>query len=105
MESQVVLECIVQVYPKPLNGWYKNGGSYILLKYKNILQFNSFLFLEKLHDGLKYNISEALINLYTWQLNLTIRNLKKGDFGAYTCSSVNALGKDEKRINLQGELS
>ncbi|KAL5277380.1 hypothetical protein ACFFRR_002552 [Megaselia abdita] len=81
VDSQVVLECIVQVYPKPLNGWYKNA--------------------EKLHDGIKYNISEALINLYTWQLNLTIRNLKKADFGAYTCSSVNALGKDEKRINLQ----
>lgn len=27
VESQVVLECIVQVYPKPLNGWYKNTGT------------------------------------------------------------------------------
>ncbi|XP_055381701.1 lachesin [Condylostylus longicornis] len=83
VERSVTLECIVEVYPKPLNGWYKNEG--------NI----------KLHDGPKYNISEAMLNMYTWQLNLTIRNLQKNDFGAYSCSSVNALGKSEALIRLQ----
>lgn len=56
----------------------------------------------KLHSSNKYNISDAMINLYTWHLNLTIRHLTKADFGAYTCSSVNALGKSEARIRLQG---
>lgn len=40
--------------------------------------------------------------MYTWHLNLTIRHLTKADFGAYSCSSVNALGKSEARIRLQG---
>ncbi|XP_036322337.1 lachesin [Rhagoletis pomonella] len=84
VEREVTLECIVEVYPKPLNGWYRNEGNL------------------KLHSSNKYNISEAMINLYTWHLNLTIRHLTKADFGAYTCSSVNALGKSEARIRLQG---
>ncbi|XP_043865131.1 neural cell adhesion molecule 2 isoform X3 [Drosophila mojavensis] len=83
VEREVTLECIVEVYPKPLNGWYRNEGNV------------------KLHNSNKYNISEAMINLYMWHLNLTIRHLTKSDFGAYTCSSVNALGKSEARIRLQ----
>ncbi|KAI9578568.1 hypothetical protein GQX74_009142 [Glossina fuscipes] len=51
--------------------------------------------------GNKYNISEGMINMYTWHLNLTIRHIMKSDFGAYSCSSVNALGKSEARIRLQ----
>lgn len=57
----------------------------------------------KLHDGLKYTISEGLMNAYTWQMNLTIKNLQKNDFGSYTCTSVNALGKQDARIRLQGD--
>ncbi|KAH8272139.1 hypothetical protein KR018_002179, partial [Drosophila ironensis] len=83
IEREVTLECFVEVYPKPLNGWYRNEGNV------------------KLHNGIKYNISEQMINLYTWHLNLTIRHLTKSDFGAYSCSSVNALGKSEARIRLQ----
>lgn len=26
VEREVTLECIVEVYPKPLNGWYRNEG-------------------------------------------------------------------------------
>lgn len=57
----------------------------------------------KLHNSNKYNISEEMINLYTWHLNLTIKYLTKSDFGSYSCSSVNALGKSETRIRLQGK--
>ncbi|XP_032571989.1 lachesin isoform X2 [Drosophila sechellia] len=83
VEKEVTLECIVEVFPKPLNGWYRSEG--------NI----------KLHNGNKYNISEEMINIYTWHLNLTIRHLTKSDFGTYSCSSVNALGKSESLIRLQ----
>ncbi|XP_070140681.1 lachesin isoform X2 [Drosophila kikkawai] len=83
LEREVTLECMVEVYPKPLNGWYRNEG--------NI----------KLHNGSKYNITEQMISQYAWHLNLTIKHLTKSDFGAYSCSSVNALGKSETRIRLQ----
>lgn len=115
MEREVTLECIVEVYPKPLNGWYRNEGTIehilslikaflIILIYIIILLLLFYFFAGnvKLHNGNKYNISEAMINLYMWHLNLTIRHLTKADFGAYSCSSVNALGKSETRIRLQG---
>lgn len=56
----------------------------------------------KLYHGEKYTMTEAQINAYTWQMNLTINDLKKSDFGAYVCSSINALGKSDARIRLQG---
>lgn len=56
----------------------------------------------KLYEGEKYTINEEKLNAYTWQLNLTVKNLHKGDFGPYICSSINALGKSDARIRLQG---
>ncbi|XP_055589719.1 protein amalgam-like [Uranotaenia lowii] len=82
VESHVLLQCTVEAFPAPLNGWYKNDGV-------------------KLYEGEKYVISEEKLNAYTWQLNLTVKNLQKGDFGAYVCSSINALGKSDSRIRLQ----
>uniref|UniRef100_A0A182IN89 Uncharacterized protein n=1 Tax=Anopheles atroparvus TaxID=41427 RepID=A0A182IN89_ANOAO len=55
----------------------------------------------KLYEGEKYTISEEKLNAYTWQLNLTVENLHKGDFGPHICSSINALGKSDVRIRLQ----
>lgn len=31
VEREVTLECIVEVYPKPLNGWYRNEGTIELI--------------------------------------------------------------------------
>ena len=74
-----------------------------MFDFSNIIFFLIFFIGNvKLHNGAKYKISEALINPYTWQMNLTITNLVKADFGAYTCTSVNALGKEDARIRLQG---
>lgn len=56
----------------------------------------------KLYHGEKYHIIESMINSFTWQMNLTVRNLQKSDFGQYVCSSENALGKSDAPIRLQG---
>lgn len=29
VESHVLLECLVEVFPKPLNGWYRNGKIFV----------------------------------------------------------------------------
>nr|CAD7395539.1 unnamed protein product [Timema cristinae] len=57
---------------------------------------------EKLIDNDKYSIEEILLNEYSLLMNLTIRNLERRDFGGYLCSSVNALGKVEGAVRLQG---
>ncbi|XP_050084709.1 protein amalgam-like [Anopheles aquasalis] len=82
VDSHVLLQCIVEAFPTPLNGWHRHDGM-------------------KLYEGEKYTINEEKLNAYTWQLNLTVKNLHKGDFGPYICSSINALGKSDARIRLQ----
>lgn len=39
VESHVLLECIVEVFPKPLNGWYRNDGRYTM---KTLMSTNFF---------------------------------------------------------------
>lgn len=53
-------------------------------------------------EGPKYEMTETPVNEYTLFLNLTIRVLERRDFGAYICSSSNAMGKAEGVIRLQG---
>lgn len=50
----------------------------------------------------KYIIQEAMVNEFSFLMNLTIRSLEKRDFGGYNCSSSNAFGKDQGTISLQG---
>lgn len=47
-------------------------------------------------------MTDIQINAYTWQMNLTINKLQKSDFGSYVCSSINALGKADASVRLQG---
>ena len=58
---------------------------------------------EKLLESSKYEISEVPINYYSLHMNLRILNVQKHDFGGYVCASVNALGKVEGGVRLQGE--
>lgn len=51
----------------------------------------------------KYTMTEFLLSDYAWQMNLTIHDLEKRDFGGYACSAVNALGSAENVVRLQGE--
>jgi hypothetical protein len=55
-------------------------------------------------DSAKYEISESPINEYSWHMILKIMNVQKHDFGGYVCASVNALGKVEGDVRLQGKL-
>lgn len=50
----------------------------------------------------KYKMTEAPINEYSLQMDLTITNLEHKDFGGYLCIAKNALGKAEGSIRLQG---
>lgn len=48
-------------------------------------------------------MTEVQLNSYTWKLSLAIRNITQTDFGIFVCSSINALGKSEAQIRLQGK--
>jgi neurotrimin len=78
----VLIQCYVEASPKAMNHWMRSTG-------------------EKLIPSEKYVIEEVPINEYSLLMNLTIRNLEKRDFGGYTCSSSNALGKAEGTVRLQ----
>ncbi|CAK9804131.1 Lac [Anthophora quadrimaculata] len=80
--SDVVLRCYVESWPKALNTWYRHGGI-------------------KLLSDQKYVLTEVPVNDYAYHLNLTIRRLNRNDFGNYTCSVENLLGKAEGTIRLQ----
>lgn len=30
VDSRVMLQCIVEAFPKPLNGWYRNEGLFLI---------------------------------------------------------------------------
>jgi len=70
---------------------------------KNSEIFPFALYLgEKLLPSDKYVMTEYQLNEYSWQMNLTVNSLEKRDFGGYVCSSVNALGKYDGVVRLQG---
>lgn len=50
-------------------------------------------------------VQETRTGDYMSVLTLTVRELRGQDFGGYICASVNALGKAEGGIRLQGGLS
>lgn len=52
--------------------------------------------------GGKYIMSETQLNEYSFYMNLTIKGLERKDLGGYVCASVNALGKVEGSVRLQG---
>ncbi|XP_014608379.1 PREDICTED: lachesin-like [Polistes canadensis] len=82
VDSDVVLQCYVEASPQAMNTWYRDSG-------------------EKLPPNDKYTMSEEQLSDYSWQMNLTVKSLKKADFGGYVCSTVNALGKAEGCVRLQ----
>ncbi|KAF7415182.1 hypothetical protein HZH68_003671 [Vespula germanica] len=81
--SNVILQCYVESSPRASNTWYKDNGI-------------------KLLTNDKHNVSEFTVNDYAYQLNLTIKQLSRNDFGSYICSAENPYGKAEGTIRLQG---
>ncbi|XP_051154279.1 lachesin [Leptopilina boulardi] len=82
LNSDVTLQCYVEASPQTMNTWYRNIS-------------------EKLLPSDKYTMTEHALTDYSWQMNLTVHNLEKKDFGGYICSSVNALGNAEGIVRLQ----
>ncbi|CAH1153414.1 unnamed protein product [Phaedon cochleariae] len=79
--SDVHVQCYVEASPKAMNHWMRENG-------------------EKLIPSDKYIMEESINNEYSLQMNLTILNLDKTDFGGYICTSSNALGKAEGVVRL-----
>ncbi|XP_001599961.2 lachesin [Nasonia vitripennis] len=82
VNKDVVLQCTVEASPQAMNTWFTDKG-------------------DKLLPSEKYLMTERQTNDYSWEMNLTIRSLKKDDFLGYICTSENALGKAEGAVRLQ----
>ncbi|KAK0082325.1 hypothetical protein PV325_010666 [Microctonus aethiopoides] len=83
VNRNVTLQCTVEASPRAMHTWYRNQD-------------------EKLLPSPKFTMSEFALNDYSWQMNLTVHDLEKKDFGGYTCAAVNALGKADAVVRLQG---
>ncbi|XP_011315435.1 lachesin [Fopius arisanus] len=82
VNRNVTLQCSVEASPRAMNTWLRDKG-------------------EKLLPSGKYTMTEFQQNEYSWQMNLTVHNLEKNDFGGYSCGAVNAVGKAEASVRLQ----
>ncbi|XP_043277287.1 lachesin-like [Venturia canescens] len=82
INSDVVLQCYVEASPRSMNTWLRDKG-------------------DRLLPSDKYTMTEFSLSEYSWQMNLTIHNLERVDFGGYACSAVNALGNAENVVRLQ----
>lgn len=94
--GDLLLRCRATGNPEPVVIWRREDGRNITLRNENSVKRRI-----KILEGEKHGISEATINDYAYQLNLTVKRLDKSDFGTYTCSAENAFGKTEGSIRLQ----
>ncbi|XP_060537057.1 lachesin-like [Cylas formicarius] len=78
----VVMQCGVQASPKAMNHWMRDTG-------------------EKIIPSEKHEMEEKIVNEYSLEMNLKIRNIERKDIGGYICTSSNALGKAEGTVRLQ----
>nr|XP_012135153.1 PREDICTED: protein sidekick-2-like isoform X3 [Megachile rotundata] len=94
--SDLQLQCHATGTPKPVVTWRREDGRNITLRTEHGVQRGIKLLPDEKHD-----LSEVTLNDYAYQLNLTIRRLNRDDFGSYTCSAENLLGKADGTIRLQ----
>ncbi|XP_049816616.1 lachesin [Schistocerca nitens] len=79
--TDVALQCHVEASPKAINYWTRDTGEMIIA-----------------ND--KYNMTEINSSLYSVQMKLVIRKIKKSDLGGYKCISKNSIGDAEGNIRL-----
>ena len=79
------MECHVTAYPQVRMLWKRNGVE-IRSSWKYVVEV--------------YNEGDNKISL-----SLRIRSLEETDYGTYTCSADNRLGKDKETMILYGECS
>lgn len=83
--SNVTLDCHSEAYPPAVNYWAKEGHKIFL---------NNDKFVVSVRKG-----------GYKTHMQLTVRQLREHDFGAYKCLSENLLGSTEGSVKLYGELA
>jgi len=83
--TKVVLSCIVQSSPKPINFWAKQSP-----KGEDV----------NIQHGSRYSLNEEYQNSYTTKMFLTIE-VRRKDFGTFACKSRNSLGEAQATVQLQ----
>ena len=81
--QSVILECLVEAFPKSLNYWTRKDGQLLIS-----------------NDRHAVTVQE---NTYKMHMKLTILSLTKEDFGTYMCLARNSLGPTEGIIRVYGE--
>ncbi|XP_068246387.1 lachesin-like [Palaemon carinicauda] len=79
LNSDLMLSCHVEAYPKPITFWKKNNNEIMII------------------DGPKYKVRETTESYHT-NMTLVIRDLKKEDIGTYTCVARNSINTAEEPI-------
>ncbi|XP_076305078.1 lachesin-like [Tachypleus tridentatus] len=82
--SQVLLECNVEAWPRPLTSWVRHKGV--------IMISNNVHFLSEENDS------------YNTYMSLEIKHVTKDDFGSYKCVARNSFGEKEGFIRIYEEI-
>lgn len=82
VNKETILQCIIRANPLLSSQWVRNGI--------------------RLENGGKFRIDifDKYTEIYTKVLDLQIRNVKKEDYGNYTCIASNKLGEDKETMLL-----
>ncbi|XP_022238853.1 lachesin-like [Limulus polyphemus] len=78
--NDVILECRVQAWPRPMTSWVRNEDTLLLA-------------------SKKYQLTEVY-DSYNVDMKLKISNLQKEDFSSYKCGAKNSFGEKEGFIRL-----
>ena len=85
LDTDVLLDCGLESFPRSVTYWKKEGGIIILT--------NS-----------KYDIMLLDTGSYKSKMHLRIKDLKPEDYGSYICVAKNSLGETEGTIKIYGKL-
>ncbi|XP_076311566.1 lachesin-like isoform X2 [Tachypleus tridentatus] len=78
--NDVILQCKVQAWPRPMTSWVRNEDTLLLA-------------------SKKYQLTEVY-DSYNVEMKLKINNLQREDFSSYKCGAKNSFGEKEGFIRL-----